>query len=268
MKKIRTNYSPAVFLLLLLLGLEGCVGGLKSKKAGPDPDFHLYLLVGQSNMAGRGPVDAASKTSHPRVMMLDQSNQWVPATDPLHFDKPAVAGVGPGFMFGQEMAAASSRKVRIGLIPCAVGGSAIDSWQAGGYDKPTKTYPYDAAMIRARAAMQSGVIKGIIWHQGESDSSPGKAAAYLPKLLRLVADLRRDLGDDRLPFVAGELGYYKEAYQHINMLLPQLPRQVAHTAVVSARDLNHKGDVTHFDSASARELGKRYAAAMVTLQKR
>ena len=258
---------PASFVFLVFLFLAACSVAQQSKKAGPDPGFHLYLLVGQSNMAGRGLVDAASKEVHPRLMMLDQSNQWVPATDPLHFDKPAVAGVGPGLAFGLEMAGRSPKSVRIGLIPCAVGGSPIDAWQPGGYDKATDTHPYEEALTRARAAQQSGVIKGIIWHQGESDSSPEKAAAYLPKLIALVANLRRDLGDDRLPFVAGELGYYKEAYQRINAQLPLLPRQAAHTAVVSARGLSHKGDVTHFDAASARELGRRYAAAMAPLLK-
>ena len=93
----------------------------------PDPQFHLYLLIGQSNMAGRGPVDAESKVAHPRVLMLNKNREWVSATDPLHFDK-AVAGVGPGLAFGKQMAEANPR-VRIGLIPCAVGGTPISAWR-------------------------------------------------------------------------------------------------------------------------------------------
>lgn len=264
------NYKftfPPVLLLIFLL-LVGCSAAQQAKKPGADPDFHLYLLVGQSNMAGRGPLDAAAKTVHPRLMMLDKSNQWVPATDPLHFDKPAVVGVGPGLTFGQILVAKAPKKVRIGLIPCAVGGSSIDGWQKGGYDQATNTHPYDDALARAQAALQTGVIKGIIWHQGESDSSPEKAAAYLPKLINLVAALRRELGNEQLPFVAGELGSYKEAYQPINRQLALLPGQIAHTAVVSAQGLNHKGDGIHFDTESARELGRRYAAAMIRLQAR
>jgi Carbohydrate esterase, sialic acid-specific acetylesterase len=268
----KSRFSPIrflffiFFLILFFLMLVGCTVPYQGKKPGADPDFHLYLLVGQSNMAGRGALDAAAKTAHPQVMMLDKSHQWVPATDPLHFDKPAVVGVGPGLTFGQEMAAHAAKKVRIGLIPCAVGGSSIDAWQNGGFDQATNTHPYDDALARVWAARQSGVIKGIIWHQGESDSSPEKAAAYLPKLINLVAALRRELGDEQLPFVAGELGYYKEPYQLINRQLELLPRQVPYTAVVSAKGLNHKGDVTHFDTESARELGHRYAAAMIRLQ--
>jgi hypothetical protein len=263
MNIFKTSFFPASALLSgMFFFITGCLVPGHGQKAGPDTAFHLYLLVGQSNMAGRGALDADSKLIDSRVMVLDKSNQWVSATDPLHFDKPQAAGVGPGFAFGKAMAAGSKAKIRIGLIPCAVGGSAIDSWQPGGYDKPTNTHPYDEALARARAAGQQGVFKGIIWHQGESDSSPGKAAVYLPKLITLVASLRRDLGNERLPFVAGELGYYREAYQNINTLLPLLPRQVPHTAVVSAEGLVHNGDGTHFDAASARQLGTRYAAAM------
>lgn len=266
MRSHTSKFSRITLPVFLILMVAGCSFPNRSKRPGPDPDFHLYLLAGQSNMAGRGVPDAAAKTIHPRVLMLDKANQWVPATDPLHFDKPAVVGVGPGLAFGQTLAEQASRKVRIGLIPCAVGGSSIDAWQNGGYDRPTKTHPYDEALARVQVARQSGVVKGIIWHQGESDSSPEKAAAYLPKLTDLIAALRRELGNEQLPFVAGELGYYQQAYQAINRQLQLLPRQVPYTAVVSASGLHHKGDVIHFNSGSARELGRRYADAMLRLQ--
>jgi hypothetical protein len=219
-------------------------------------------------MAGRGPLDATGKFVHPRVLMLDKAGQWVPATDPLHFDKPAVVGVGPGYTFGQDLAAHYPKKVRIGLIPCAVGGSSIEAWKKGGYDSATNTHPYDDALARVRVARQSGVVKGIIWHQGESDSSPEKAAAYLPKLQDLIAAFRQELGDAQLPFVAGELGYYQPAYKRINQQLESLPGKVPQTAVVTAKGLIHKGDGIHFDTQSARELGHRYAAAMLELQGR
>ena len=64
--------------------------------------FHLYLLVGQSNMAGRGKVTPEDKKPHERVLMLSKDLKWVPATDPMHFDK-SIAGVGLGRTFGIEM---------------------------------------------------------------------------------------------------------------------------------------------------------------------
>jgi len=67
-------------------------------------NFHLFLLVGQSNMAGRGKVTPADKKAHPRVLMLNKAGQWVPAADPLHFDKPRMVGVGLGKTFGTLVA--------------------------------------------------------------------------------------------------------------------------------------------------------------------
>ena len=93
-------------------------------------DFHLFLLVGQSNMAGRGRITAEDKSPHPRVLMFNKEQKWVPAVAPLHFDKPAIVGVGLGRSFGMEIAK-TSKKVTIGLIPCAVGGSPISSWGTG-----------------------------------------------------------------------------------------------------------------------------------------
>lgn len=130
----------------------------------PEAQFHLYLLIGQSNMAGRGLVDAASKVPHPRVLMLNKNREWVAAIDPLHFDK-TVAGVGPGLAFGKQMAEANPQ-VRIGLIPCAVGGTPISAWVPGKEDKSTRTHPYDDMLERVRVAMQTGVLKGILWHRG------------------------------------------------------------------------------------------------------
>lgn len=233
----------------------------------PDPNFHIYLLVGQSNMAGRGEVAGKYATEgNPALLMLDKDNQWVPAKNPLHFDKPKVAGVGPGMAFGLAMAEGAG-KVRIGLVPCAVGGSSIEAWKPGAYDSATKTHPYDDAMKRIAVAMQQGVFKGVLWHQGESDSDPVKAANYLPKLVTLIGAFRTAMNNPRLPVVVGELGPYKAVYANINNVLKELPQAVPNTAVASSEGLVHKGDQTHFDSPSAETLGLRFAAAMKALQK-
>lgn len=237
-----------------------------SKPDQPDPNFHVYLLVGQSNMAGRGIItDEYRGLSQPNILMLDKEGKWVTASHPLHFDKPARAGVGPGLAFGLEMVKANP-SVRIGLIPCAVGGTAIESWQPGAMDRVTRTHPYDDAVTRLRIAMKSGVIKGIVWHQGEANSTTEKSAGYLENLGSLIDRLRQTAGDNSLPFVAGELGRYRDNYQLINDQLKQLPGKVKNTALASSEGLVHKGDKTHFDAASATELGKRFAAQMILLQ--
>lgn len=226
--------------------------------------LELYLLIGQSNMAGRGPVDAASKQVNPRILMLDSTNHWVPATDPVHFDKPKAVGVGPGISFAQAMLSEAKSQQAIGLIPCALGGSPLKVWQPGAvYLK--KFHPYEDALSRARLAMQQGTLKGILWHQGESDNDSLHAATYVARLTVLINRLRTDLQLSALPFVAGEIGYFNKA-DYLNKVIGQLPQQVPATAVVSASGLTDKGDKLHFDTASARELGRRYAQAMQQLQ--
>ena len=214
-------------------------------------------------MAGRGPLDAESKAVNPRIVMLDSTNQWVPATDPVHFDKPKVVGVGPAISFAKAMLGRGSKQT-IGLIPAALGGSPIEVWQPNAvYLK--KFHPYDDALARARLAMRQGTLKGIIWHQGESDNDSLHVAVYLEKIAALINRFRTDLQQPNLPFVAGEIGYFNKA-DYFNRIINQLPEKVPFTAVVSARGLSDKGDELHFDTASARELGKRYAVAMKALQ--
>jgi hypothetical protein len=230
-----------------------------------DKPLDLYLLIGQSNMAGRGEITAEYKEEgNENVLMLTKDNNWVQAKHPLHFDKPTVVGVGPGLSFGMAMAK-KSKGHRIGLIPCAVGGSSIDVWKPGAFDKATNTYPYDDAMKRLTMAMQSGTIKGVIWLQGESDSDPEKAKNYLAKLEELIGRIRAETKNPSLPFVAGELGRYKEQYGNINKVLATLPGKVANTAIASSKHLKDKGDKTHFDSSSATKMGKRLAKKMAKL---
>lgn len=208
----------------------------------PDPKFHIYILMGQSNMAGRGEITEELKNlSDPSVVMLDSTGQWVQAHHPVHFDKPKIAGVGPGLSFGIAMAKANP-SVKIGLVPCAVGGTSIDKWVPGGYDKITNTHPYDDAVKRIQEAMKYGVIKGVIWHQGEGNSSKESSKTYLSKLTELIERVRALAGNPDLPFIAGELGRYFALHQNINNVLKELPGKVNHTAVASSEGLTDKGD--------------------------
>lgn len=263
MKSLRPSL---LFLAVLLLPLQ-----LMAQQASlpAKEDFHLFLLVGQSNMAGRGEVSDSDREPNPRVLMLDREGNWIPAVDPLHWDKPAVVGVGLGRTFGLELAQAKPG-ITIGLVPCAVGGSPIDSWRPGAFDEPTKTHPWDEAMARADKALEAGTLKGILWHQGESDGSPERAPTYETKLHELVARFRSELGAPEVPFVAGQMGRFAEApWSPAKTLVDaahrNLPAKVARTAFVSADGLAHKGDKVHFDAASYRELGRRYAAAFLRL---
>ncbi|OQP39790.1 acetylxylan esterase [Niastella yeongjuensis] len=227
-------------------------------------EVHYYLLIGQSNMAGRGPLDSADNHPNPRIIMLDSLNQWKTATDPVHFDKPKLVGVGPAISFAKEMTG-KDKHIMIALIPCALGGSPINVWEPGA--TYFNWHPYDDAIARVKIALhKGGQLKGVLWHQGESDNDSAHAIVYLEKLKTLITRLRTEFNNPKLPFVAGEIGYFNKQ-NIINPVLNHLPDLVPYTAVVSAKDLTDKGDQLHFDTPSARKLGKRYADAMTQIQK-
>ena len=270
----RTRATCLAATLAAALCAAGHAGETGSDSGGADmgarASFHLYLLIGQSNMAGRGKVAKEDQTAHPRVLKLDKQDRWVPAVDPLHFDKP-MAGVGPGLSFGKALAEADA-KVQIGLIPCAAGGSPITVWKKGAAWRQTRSKPYDEALRRVAIARERGVLKGILWHQGESDSNPKAAPLYAERLDDLIARLRKDLGVPNAAFLVGGLSdtalERKSEAKVVDQALRQLPSQVKRTAYVSAEGLGLKSDNAHFTAASARELGRRYAQALLALRKR
>ena len=203
--------------------------------------------------------------------MLNKAGEWVPAKSPLHFDK-SVAGTGMGLTFGKIIAQKGSRK--IGLIPCAVGGTSISMWMPGAFDKVTKTHPYDDAIKRTKVALKNGELKGILWHQGEGDASKEKTTRYEQRFDSLMFHLQHDLPVDisSIPIVVGELGrFYCERNSggnEINQVLKQIAKTHKNIDIVSSKGLVHKGDSVHFDAASQRELGKRYAEKVIELTKK
>jgi len=232
--------------------------------------LHLYVLAGQSNMAGRGLVGKIDSMQHPRVFALNADMTWGLATEPLHFDKPNIVGVGPGFAFGRAMAEEDTT-VMIGLIPTAVGGSSIAAWRPGRKHRSLNARPYDEAASRVFRvlALQGGELKGIIWHQGEADrNSPPDE--HLENLIELVNRFRTDFQTSDLPFVAAQMAEYytdrEPGAAAINEAIAKLPIRAPNTAVVSAERFTHKGDSVHLDTDSARELGRRYAEAMILAQ--
>ena len=266
--KDRIMKRTLFLLTTLLFAAPAAPRAAEPVKLPPKSKVQLFLLVGQSNMAGRGAVEEQDRTPHPRVLMLNKAGEWVPAVDPMHFDKPA-AGVGLGKTFGRLVAEANPG-VTIGLIPCAVGGSPIDAWLPGVFYAPTKSHPWDDAIRRAKLALEAGELKGILWHQGESDSNDKLASGYAAKLDDLIARLRKELNAPDVPFLAGQMGQFAEnpwsdAKKLVDQAHQQLPSRVARTAFVSSDDCQHKGDKVHFDSPSLRKFGQGYAEAYFKL---
>lgn len=249
------------FVVLFSMSMPGTHGAegvsVNPTIAQPPEGMQLFLLIGQSNMAGRGRVEPRDKISHPRIFMLTKELAWSPATDPLHFDKPKVVGVGLGSSFARTLAESDPTMV-VGLIPAAFGGTTLDDWKPDG---PL----YSAAVERVRVALQRGRLAGILWHQGEGDSAPDKAATYAARFAAMIARLRRDLNAPDVPVIVGETGRFRGSSEAINAVLAALPQTVPQSACVSAEGLHDKGDKTHFDSASQREFGRRYAHAWEVL---
>jgi hypothetical protein len=250
-----------VFSLTLAMAATNSTVKLPAKEK-----LHLYLMMGQSNMSGRGKIEAEDTTPHPRVLMFTTNAQWQPAVGPVTHDRPKMLGVGPGLAFGKAMVE-KNPDATIALVPCSLGGTPLSRWQKGGD-------LYSNAVFRAKCAMRNGMLKGVLWHQGESDSSPGKAETYGERLDQMIRDLRTDVGVTNLPFVAGQLGEFLYTrgsnnvaeVRLVNDTLAKLPDRVPQTGYTFSAGLSHKGDQLHFDTASQREMGRRFAHEMICLQ--
>jgi hypothetical protein len=230
--------------------------------------MQLFLLAGQSNMAGRGDIAAQDQLIHPRIFVLNRQLEWVPAVEPLHFDKPAAA-VGPGLAFARALVEQDAGAI-IGLIPAAVGGSPISAWEPGAIYAETGAKPYDDALLRTRHALRQGELRAILWHQGESDANPQAAPHYQARLRALISRFRSAFGNDQLPVLLGQLGHWPErpwddAWKQVDQAQREVAASVPGVQFVSSQGLAHKGDVLHFDAAAARELGRRYAASFLAL---
>ncbi|MEY4534561.1 MAG: hypothetical protein RLZZ246_879 [Planctomycetota bacterium] len=260
-------WKALLLALPLALAARSSTVGAQSVPAQP---LELFLLVGQSNMAGRGTLEAEDTRPIARLWSFNQQAQWVPAIDPLHFDKPKVVGVGPGRTFGIVMAEAWP-SAEIGLIPAAVGGSSVRAWAPGAIDSATKTHPYDDAIARARVALRSGRLAGILWLQGESDGNARNAADYEPRLRAVIANLRRDLNAPDVPFLIGQMGRFAEKpWNTYRTRVDSMHRAIAATTpqagFVLTEGLRHRGDTIHYDTPSVREIGRRYAQLFLTMQ--
>ena len=235
----------------------------------------VYLLIGQSNMAGRGLLTVSNRVDTARVLKWNcwqqkgNGDAWVEAVEPIVKDRP-FSGACLGTSFARTMADADPKAV-VGLIPAAEGNSALSRWMPEGN-------LYKRALRWSRVALaQGGTLKGILWHQGCAES-PVTATNYAARLAVMVAALRRDLKAPDVPFVAGELPPYLDelkkkdgklvipAWRTVNEQLAQAAKEIPNMKVVSSEGLVHKGDKLHFDTPSLRTLGLRYAEAMRELQ--
>jgi len=257
-------------LLLLLLHSALVVGQWAFGAEGPatppaKESFHIYLLMGQSNMAGRDTRTLASQTTNPRVLAMTADGQWVVAKDPIHQkDGRSEPGAGPGIPFALEMLK-SDPNVTIGLVPCAVGGTPLKRLVKGGD-------LYVRALERTKLASPSGKISGVLWLQGETDSDKQPwANTYEARLKKMLQDLRQDIGRPNLPIVVGQIGEFLPVEKHpyvdtVRAALRNVPAELPNVGYADSAGLGDKGDHLHFDAADAQAMGSRFAEAMRKVQ--
>ena len=233
------------------------VGGAIAAPAGaitPRP-LSIFLVVGQSNAAGFGQPVPTGQHTNPRVW--DLSDGIKRATNPL--------GDAPGVGFPVTTGIVLARHgLRVGLVQCASGGLSIDAWQPG-------ASWYDGCLARVRNATRYGVIRGILFHQGETDSGTAAMARAWPgKFRAFVASIRRDLSDPSLPIVFGLTrdfsGCHGCGLPYGPLLRGEQRRiRISRVALVAADDLPVSGE--HFTPAGYAVLGERYAAAWLMLNR-
>ena len=216
------------------------------------------LLIGQSNMAGRGFAEDVEPISDDRITMLNSSNEWVKMQEPIHFDK-AAAGVGLAASFAKAFV--ETFDCELGLIPAAMGGSSISDWKVGG------TY-YTDAIARAKEAQKTSEICAILWHQGESNRS--NHSTYAEKLQTILDAMIAELGldADKIIIITGELREIStnpSQRETFHAQLNMLSDVYKNYGVADAEGLTLNNDIIHFDAPSLRVFGYRYFNIFKTL---
>jgi hypothetical protein len=271
-------------LLLAIVTMNLLAQGQK-----PDKKFFIYLCFGQSNMeAGARPEKQDSGAVDKRFQMLATvdnpklnrvKGNWYVAEPPINRPEN---NMGPVDWFGRAMVANLPEDYRVGVINVSVAGAKIELWDKDNY----KTYldsaatwmqnickrydgnPYQRLVEMAKIAQKYGVIKGILLHQGESNSTDPD----WPKKVRTVYDnLMKDLGlkPKKVPLLAGELKSKEEngvCYAFNTGILPNLKNEIRNSHIISSMGVKGTPDKFHFNVTGMRELGRRYAVKMLALQ--
>lgn len=272
-------------LLLCMSLILAWMGVAKAQE--PDPNFHIYLCIGQSNMEGNGAIEPVDRDNVPeRFKMMAAVNfsnpsrkmyNWYTATPPLVRQS---TGLCPADWFGRTMVDNLPEEVNVGVIVVAVGGCKIEHLdkdfdpadlanEADWFKSFMSTYdnkPYDRLIACAKEAQKKGVIKGILLHQGCSNNCDQQWPNKVKKVYNdILADL--DLEAENVPLFVGELvqSDLGGACGAHNAIINRIGKTIPTAHVISSANLPHKGDGLHFTSHSYRVLGCRYATAALKL---
>ncbi|CAI0445785.1 unnamed protein product [Linum tenue] len=239
----------------------------------------IFILSGQSNMAGRGGVITDPHNHHkklwdgilppecesrPEILRLSADLRWEKAAVPLHadIDTRKACGVGPGMSFANSVKNRScgggGAGEAIGLVPCAVGGTAIREWARG-------EQLYENMVRRAKESVRSGAeIKCLLWYQGESDTSTHhEADAYQRNMEKLIQNVREDLGLPNLPVIQVALASGDHKYLE-KVREAQLCMKMTNLVCVDAKGLKLKEDNLHLCTEAQVKLGQMLADAYLS----
>lgn len=226
--------------------------------------IHSILLIGQSNMGGRGFANEVEPIPNDKILVL-RNGRWRPMYVPVNPDR-VTSGINLAESFAFRYA--SDKDVEVGLIPCADGGSSLDMWVPGGL-------LFDHACYMAELASRTSTIAAVLWHQGESDCGADCYPLYEEKCTVIMNAFRKKLGLYDVPFLLGGLGdYLKDCsqslafrnYPRINEALQEMARKIPMTGYVSAEGLTANADNLHFSASALRDFGLRYYRAFLALE--
>ena len=226
--------------------------------------MHSFLLIGQSNMAGRGYLNEATEIDTSQIYTL-RNGRWMKMFRPINPDRSF-----SGVCLAESFAEAYSKKhnVDIGLICCADGGTKLEQWMPG-------ELLFDNAVNNARLAARTSEIVGVLWHQGESDCAKELYPTYQQRFEIIMAALRKELDLYNVPFILGGLGDFLKFcikdeklinYIHVNNALKNTATSNEMTGFVSAEGLTANPDNLHFNAKSLYEFGLRYFDVFESLQ--
>ena len=234
----------------------------------PKSKVWVFLMAGQSNMAGRGFVEPQDTVINKRILTINKDFEIILAKEPLHFYEPHNTGLDCGVSFARALLQSIPDDVSILLIPTAVGGSSIQQWLGDSTYRDVQLMSNFKAKVKF--ATLHGNIKGVLWHQGESNTNNAENISSHPeRLTQLFKIFRNITHDDKLPILAGELGAYSKNnpnWQLINEAIRGVVAKDAHAALVKTQDLKQKGDNIHFNSAAQRTMGERFASEYLKMK--
>ncbi len=224
--------------------------------------MHSFLLIGQSNMAGRGYLSEAREIDTSRIYTL-RNGRWHKMFRPINPDR-SFSGTNLAESFAESYV--KKYNVDVGLICCADGGTKLDQWMPG-------ELLFDNAVNNAKLAARTSEIVGVLWHQGESDCSAELYSTYKTRFETMMQALRNELKINDVPFILGGLGDYLEFYPlenyvYINQALQNIAACNENVGFASAVGLTSNPDNLHFNAQSLYDFGIRYFDAFEKLNKR